>query len=75
MTIEACAAFCIGKGAALAGLEYAGECWCGDRLPAGAILGADNGGTTGAVCKMNCVGNVTEICGGSNALSVWGLGS
>lgn len=67
MTIEACANFCTARGAQLAGLEHAFECYCGDSLPTRANLGS------ATACQMNCVGNVTEICGGANALSVWSL--
>lgn len=59
MTVESCAAFC--SGYQYFGLEYASECYCGQTLTA----------ATGSGCTMLCAGNNTELCGGSNALSVY----
>ena len=64
MTIESCVRFCAGKGLAIAGTEYAGECYCGNQLGSGSTVGA------GMACTMACTGNATEWCGGSSALSV-----
>ncbi|KAI0676211.1 WSC-domain-containing protein [Trametes maxima] len=66
MTKGGCAAFCAGHGFALAGAEYADECYCGDAL---------GNGATGAVlswteCTMRCAGNMYEICGGPSRLTL-----
>jgi len=68
MTVKTCAAFCESKGFALAGLEYARECYCGneysadDRAPKTGVLGA---------CAVPCSGAVDEICGAAGALSMY----
>jgi len=68
MTVKTCAAFCESKGFALAGLEYARECYCGDeysaedRAPKTGVLGA---------CAVPCSGAADEICGAAGALSVY----
>ena len=67
MTIESCMGFCAGKGLALAGMEYAGECYCGNQLGKGSSAGAST------ACTMACAGNSTEWCGGPSALSVWNV--
>src|SRR5947209_7224487 len=63
MTVELCQAACKANGYRYAGLEYYGQCTCG-----GDIEGTPN--LTGA-CSYACTGNVNEICGGSNALSIY----
>jgi hypothetical protein len=65
MTVEYCIDYC--KGYTYAGLEYAGECYCGntlaaDRAPVAGIFGN---------CNMKCKGNADEFCGGSRALSLY----
>ncbi len=65
MTTESCNSFCRAAGSKYAGTEYAGQCFCGDSIP--------SYGMVGATCNMPCSGNAQEICGGSNALSLWQL--
>ena len=68
MTVKTCAAFCESKGFALAGLEYARECYCGneysaaDRAPKTGVMGA---------CAVPCSGAADEICGAAGALSMY----
>ena len=67
MTIETCVDFCKSKGTKYAGLEYSGECYCGnsiaaDRAPQAGVLGN---------CLMKCSGNANEICGGAAAISLY----
>lgn len=68
MTVKTCVDFCDSSGHALAGLEYARECYCGDeysnaqRAPKEGVLGA---------CGEPCSGNEGEICGAAGALSMY----
>ena len=67
MTIEACLEACGDAGFALAGVEYAGECWCDDTTNNGGGPAPDGN----AGCNMPCNGNTQEICGGPNRLDVY----
>ncbi|KAH8661991.1 copper radical oxidase [Xylariales sp. PMI_506] len=64
MTNELCTSACAAAGYALAGTEYADECYCGQVY-------ANGGAQVDSGCNMVCAGNSTEFCGGSNRLSVW----
>ncbi|CAJ2501542.1 Uu.00g043950.m01.CDS01 [Anthostomella pinea] len=59
-----CTSACQAAGYILAGTEYGGECYCGNTLENNATQ-ADYG------CMMDCNGNSSEICGGSNRLNVY----
>lgn len=63
MTIETCAAFC--SNFALFGLEYGGECYCGNQLATGSTVAPSSD------CAMSCGGNNTQFCGGPNRLTVF----
>ncbi|KAI8806738.1 WSC domain-containing protein [Cladochytrium replicatum] len=66
MTVKTCTTFCDGKGFTLAGLEYAKECWCGNKIE------FENVPIASEKCNMKCPGgNGTETCGGPDAISVW----
>lgn len=67
LTVELCTAACQASGFVFAGMEYAGECYCGNTFSNGGGPASD--GEAG--CSMACSGNATETCGGSNRLSVW----
>ncbi|KAM0720206.1 hypothetical protein Q7P37_004342 [Cladosporium fusiforme] len=68
MTVKTCVDFCASKGHVLAGLEYARECYCGDkysseeRAPKKGVMGA---------CQEPCSGDSGEICGAAGALSMY----
>lgn len=68
MTIEKCQAFCSSSNNnyGLAGIEYGGECYCGNALQSYSAVGHDG-------CNMACTGNKTELCGGPSRLSVYNL--
>ncbi|MCJ1315893.1 hypothetical protein MMC15_001213 [Xylographa vitiligo] len=70
MTVALCTTACKNSGYILAGVEYAGECYCGNAI-------ANNGpapdGFTG--CNMLCNGNSSEYCGGPNRLDMYTLGT
>ena len=64
-SIETCIKSC--SGFTYAGIEYGGQCYCGNtvasnRMPIAGVLGN---------CNMPCNNNSTEICGGPNALSLY----
>ncbi len=65
MTIELCTAACSSDGYQYAGVEYADECYCDNTIASGASVATDGR------CSMACSGNSTEICGGSNGLSLF----
>ncbi|KAG8773868.1 hypothetical protein FRC16_005274, partial [Serendipita sp. 398] len=58
MSVEACCDACQGAGYSYSGLEYSGECFCGNTITAPRAI--DNR------CNMPCYGKPTEICGGPN---------
>lgn len=67
MTIELCTSACENAGYTLAGVEYAGECYCGNEF--------QNGGVeAGSGCSMVCNGDSSQICGGPDRLTVYTLG-
>jgi hypothetical protein len=63
MTVEKCLDACSGAGFAYAGLEYAEECYCGQKAPW--TIAADGR------CSMTCKGDSSELCGGPDGLSVY----
>lgn len=68
MTVEFCAKYClVAQGQTLFGLESGGICRCGSELD----LGAE--GTPGSRCATPCPGNSTQVCGGRNLLSIFGV--
>ena len=66
MSIQSCTSYCEARGLGFAGIEGGQECYCG----------ANNLGVKVAdsACDLPCKGNVTEVCGGLNALSIWQSG-
>lgn len=65
MTVEACLAFCRIGAYIYAGLEYTKECWCASYLDGLSVKLDDSD------CNMACIGNATEVCGGSLKLTVY----
>jgi hypothetical protein len=65
MTVEFCAAFCVGY--QYFGLEHGGECYCGNTQPTTSQLAS--GGETD--CNMACNANGLELCGGNWRLSTY----
>ncbi|KAJ3137220.1 hypothetical protein HK101_003899, partial [Irineochytrium annulatum] len=63
-TVEACLASCAPY--AYGGLEYGGECWCGNKL-----LNTTSGAAPASDCNMSCSGNQAEICGAASRLSLY----
>ncbi|ORY12630.1 hypothetical protein BCR34DRAFT_587097 [Clohesyomyces aquaticus] len=67
MTVEKCIDFCKSKNTQYAGLEYSGECYCGNSVA------ADRAPVKGSVgnCLMKCNGNKDQVCGGAAAISLY----
>ena len=68
MTIEMCLTTCREKGFRYSGLEWQIECYCGDEPVQGFKWTWLN------KCNEKCAGNSNQICGGSNAMSVYTFG-
>ncbi|PQE03617.1 WSC domain-containing protein [Rutstroemia sp. NJR-2017a BBW] len=67
LTVEICESTCQSLGYVLAGVEYSGECYCGNNFSNGGGPASD--GEAG--CNMKCNGNSSETCGGPGRLSVY----
>ena len=65
MTLEQCASNC--SGFKYWGVEYGGECYCGNSFGAGSIAATEND------CNFLCPGDNLEYCGAGNRLSVYVL--
>ncbi|KAK7189339.1 WSC domain-containing protein [Paraphaeosphaeria sporulosa] len=65
-TVANCVAACSSRNYMYAGLEYYGECWCGNLLRNEAALAADQ-----TTCNTLCNGNSTEYCGGPDRLNLY----
>lgn len=66
MTYDLCANFCIKtQGSTLFGVEFGGECYCGNELTAGSV-------PVSSGCNMACSGDSTQTCGGNNRLNLFG---
>lgn len=66
MTIGACETHCTGLGFTIWGVEYGGECYCGNSLAQGSFPAFSTD------CNMVCPGDPTGVCGGPNRLSLYG---
>ena len=67
MTLERCASACTGY--SFWGVEYGGECYCGNTLAASSTL------ATLSDCSFVCPGNAYEYCGAGNRLELYLLSS
>jgi WSC domain len=66
MTIESCIIQCLQLGYTVAGMEYSDQCFCDDYVRNNASLASSD-----SQCAMTCAGNISEICGGPNLLSIY----
>ncbi|KAI9840491.1 MAG: hypothetical protein M1838_004047 [Thelocarpon superellum] len=66
LTVALCTSACKASGFILAGVEYSGECYCGNSFQNGAAPA-----TSG--CDMLCNGNSSEYCGGASRLNAYSL--
>jgi hypothetical protein len=68
-TVALCIDACKQSNYMYAGLEYGGECWCGNQFTEGSVPAPME------ECKMTCNDNSTEYCGGPGHLNVYKQGS
>jgi hypothetical protein len=67
-TIELCTQTCAAGNQSIAGLEFGTQCFCGNSLGYLATEVIDSS------CGTSCAGNSSEVCGGSNRLSLFSNG-
>lgn len=67
-TVGQCVTACSAQNYKYAGVEYGGECWCGNAFTAGAVQAKIGD------CNMPCNDNGTEYCGGPSRLNVYQKG-
>ena len=65
MTVEKCLSICRSKGYPYSGLEWSCECHCGNAPEEGFEW------AWSSKCDDRCSGDSSQICGGSEAMSVW----
>lgn len=68
MTVDKCAKWAYGKGYKYIGLQYSVQCWAGNSLASAIRLGVSS------ACTMPCGGDISMICGGPWALSIFETG-
>ncbi|KIW65578.1 hypothetical protein PV04_07824 [Phialophora macrospora] len=66
-TVAGCLQAC--QGYLYSGVEYGGQCFCGNTLAAGSV----NASATD--CSMTCNNNQTELCGGPSRLNMYVYGN
>ncbi|KAF6802217.1 hypothetical protein CSOJ01_11758, partial [Colletotrichum sojae] len=68
MTVQSCARFCRDGGYPFLGLQNSDTCLCGDKVAFNSYEDAD------AECSMPCTDQPSQVCGGTNAASLFSLG-
>ena len=63
-TTETCQKYCLDNNYGIAATQNGDTCYCGNGLQSYSAVGQKS-------CDVPCAGNQTEICGGSESLSVW----
>lgn len=71
LTVAKCTTACGAANYKYAGVEYSGECFCGNVLSNGGGPAPDGE----ALCNMVCNGNQTEYCGGPYRLNLYEAGA
>ena len=64
MTIEKCQKFCFEKNYLYAGVQYAGECFCGNTINPKILKPTTD-------CNKVCTGDSTQICGGTWRMNIY----
>ncbi|KAF7712666.1 Endochitinase-like family protein [Penicillium ucsense] len=66
-TVETCQSTCEAQGFTYSGMEYGAQCFCGTAiLNNAAAIDPSN-------CNIACPQNAAEVCGGSNAISMYAV--
>ena len=65
MTIQMCLKICRSKDYLYAGLQWQFECYCGNEPDHGFDWAWPE------KCNDRCAGDLNQICGGTNAMSIW----
>ncbi|TVY35500.1 WSC domain-containing protein [Lachnellula subtilissima] len=68
-TVAKCVNACSAGNYKYAGMEYGGECWCGNFISNGASS------TASTDCSMTCADNGTEYCGAGSRLNMYQRGN
>ncbi|KAI5246626.1 WSC-domain-containing protein [Aureobasidium subglaciale] len=71
MTLSKCAALANDKNLAFYGLENGNECYAGNALASNSSTQDTSTDCSKSSCRTRCVGNFSQICGGSRLLSVY----
>ncbi|KAI2789285.1 hypothetical protein POX_e07315 [Penicillium oxalicum] len=66
-TVETCQSLCESGGFTFAGMEFGTQCFCGTAILNDAAV------IDSSACNTPCPQNPAEICGGSNALSMYAV--
>ncbi|KAG4437093.1 hypothetical protein IFR05_007427 [Cadophora sp. M221] len=69
LTVASCINACSNAGFVLSGVEFGGECYCGNQFSYQSKPASN--GFKG--CNVPCNGNATELCGGGDYLDVYGF--
>ena len=64
MTIEKCQKFCFEKNYLYAGVQYAGECFCGNTINPKILKPTTD-------CNKVCTGDSSQICGGTWRMNIY----
>ena len=62
-TIESCKKACFENNYKYAGVQFTKGCWCGNNAPRKVAKESE--------CKMDCPGDKSQKCGGSNRMNVY----
>lgn len=68
MTVQSCVVACQGSSYALAGVDYARQCFCGNAVAKGSATAQISDCTADFF-----TGNSTQFCGGANRLLVYSM--
>ncbi|KAH7219761.1 pectate lyase superfamily protein-domain-containing protein [Fusarium oxysporum] len=66
MSIVACQSFCLQQGWTVWGIQNGDSCFCDNQLRMDSQILDDS------KCNMHCNGNTTNVCGGKDAIEVFG---
>ena len=67
MTVQICLKICRSKSYIYAGLQWQYECYCGNEPKQGFEWAWPE------KCNDRCAGDNSQVCGGTNAISIWNV--